>query len=166
MLRYAKQKPPSNISKHYTPKELAAFLVSLVPLNVGDVALDPCAGSNKAFYAAFPCKRRKCEIEEGIDFLETEFSYDWAITNPPYHLLWRFIDKISQESRKGFGLLVNINGVNTLTPKRLALLHQRGFTMRRLHVCNIKQWFGRYYFYVFSKQGGACKLTWDKDGWK
>jgi hypothetical protein len=40
-----------------------------------------------------------------------------GISSPPYDLPWEFIDKTSQETRKGFAHLVNINGLNTLTPR-------------------------------------------------
>lgn len=166
MLHYAEQTAPKNIETHYTPKPLAEYLVSLVPIRTNETVLDPCAGKNLAFYSAFPGKRKKCEIEDGTDFLTSRAKYDWAITNPPYHLLWKFIEKASGEATTGFAFLVNINGINTLTPKRLALLKERGFSMRRLHVCNVKQWFGRYYFYVFMKQAGDCKLTYSTESWK
>jgi len=167
-ITYADQRPPEKIEKHYTPLALAARLVSLVPVEKGDIVLDPCSGKNKAFYDAFPFKRyaRELELDEGDDFLATPHAYDWSITNPPYHLLWKFIDKTSLEARKGFAFLVNINGINTLTPKRLELLRERGFHMRRLHVLNVKQWMGRYYFYVFSKQKGGIQHSWDKQTWQ
>jgi len=166
MLRYAAQKPPGNIAKHYTPVALANHLVGLVPIGKNDCVLDPSAGRTRVFYKAFPTRRKLyCEVTEGSDFLARPLVYDWAITNPPYHLLWKFIDKTSQEGLKGFGFLVNINGINTLTPKRLELLRGRGFHLRLLHTCNVKQWFGRYYFYVFQRQKGECFLSWDTKSW-
>jgi hypothetical protein len=165
-IRYAAQAAPADIQKHYTPACLAARLGQLVPVHAADVVLDPAAGPSKAFLEGIRARRRIAfDIEEGTDFLSTPASYDWAITNPPYHLLWPFIDKASREARRGFAFLVNINGINTLTPKRLALLAGRGFHMRRLHVCQVRQWFGRYYFYVFGRQAGACILSWDLDLW-
>lgn len=167
MLKYAEQISPERIEKHYTPAALARFLVSIVPIQPNDRVLDPAAGKERPFLRAFPTKKRAhCEIEEGSDFLALTLDYDWAITNPPYHLLWAFIDKASQEARKGFGFLVNINGVNTLTPKRLALLRERQFHLRRLHVCQVKQWFGRYYFFVFTKRAGQCRVSWDPTPWQ
>jgi hypothetical protein len=171
-ITYAKQKPPNSITKHYTPESLAERLVSLVPVVPVDTVLDPSAGKNDVFLKHIKAKRKlRCEIEDGIDFLAKKMTYDWAITNPPYHLLWGrsgggFIDKASQEARKGFAFLVNINGINTLTPKRLALLRERGFYMRHLHVLNVRAWMGRYFFYVFCKEHGMCAHTWDTETWK
>ena len=165
MFHYSEQKQPKQIDKHYTPTGLAARLVSLVPVGQREFVLDPAAGTNLAFYNHFPRNRMKCEIADGSDFLTKPLEYDWAITNPPYHLLWKFIDKASHEARKGFAFLVNIHGINTLTPKRLALLRKRGLHMRRLHVINVKEWMGRYYFYVFSKKSGNVVYTWDEQIW-
>jgi hypothetical protein len=129
------------------------------------VVIDPAAGSTKPFYSNIVAHRMYCEVQEGTDFLNSEFSYDWAITNPPYHLLWKFIDKASLEARKGFAFLVNINGINTLTPRRLQILTSRGFHLRALHVCTVRKWFGRYYFYVFEKKSGPCRTTSDIESW-
>ena len=102
-IQYAKQKPPASIAKHFTPPRLAARLVSLVPLSIKDTVLDPAAGTNRAFFQQFGVKRRlACEITKGVDFLKTPLVYDWAITNPPYHLLWSFVEKAASEARKGF----------------------------------------------------------------
>ena len=167
VLRYAEQISPTQIEKHYTPPALASFLVGLVPIHPNDRIIDPAAGRAQPFLRSFPATRRThCEIDEGSDFLATTLSYEWAITNPPYHLLWAFIDKASCEASKGFAFLININGVNSLTPRRLRLLQERRFHLRRLHVCQVKQWFGRYYFVVFSKRGGQCKLSWDLAPWQ
>jgi hypothetical protein len=120
-IAYAKQKPAEEITAHYTPLLLARQLLSLVPYSTDDVVIDPAAGFTKPFYSNIVAHRMYCEVQEGTDFLNSEFSYDWAITNPPYHLLWKFIDKASLEARKGFAFLVNINGINTLTPRRLQI---------------------------------------------
>jgi hypothetical protein len=166
-IRYAPQNPPASISKHCTPPKLAARLVSLVPLSGGDTVLDPAAGPNRVFMRHFAVKRRlACEITTGVDFLKTPLTYDWGITNPPYHLLWPFIEKTAGEARKGFAFLVNINGLNSLTPRRLRWLRDRQFAMRHLHVCQVRKWFGRYYFFVFSKETRkGCILSWDNEVW-
>lgn len=153
-IQYAEQKSPDNIQKHYTPKELALDLFQLVHVQQYDIVLDPASGDG-----AFPCDM-SLDIQKGQDYLlQGNIVYDWAITNPPYHLLWKFIEK-AIEARKGFAFLVNINGINTLTPKRLTFLKDKGFYMRKLHVVNVKNWNGRYFFYVFQREEGNCQLTW------
>ena len=103
MLTFAEQTAPKAIDKHYTSPALARHLVGLVPIEPTDRVIDPAAGRRRAFLSAFPRGRRMhCEIGEGTDFLAMRLTYDWAVTNPPYHLLWDFIDKASLEARKGF----------------------------------------------------------------
>ena len=166
MLSYAAQRPPEDKEKHYTPLALARHLVGLVPMGEADRVIDPSAGSARPFLRSFPTENIiHCELDEGSDFLSEAFDYDWAVTNPPYHLLWAFIDKASREARKGIGFLVNINGINSLTPKRLGLLTQRGLHLRRLHVCQVRRWFGRYYFIVFTKEPGPCAISWNPAAW-
>lgn len=165
-ITFAAQKPPQDIAAHYTPPELARRLIGLVPTLPSDTIIDPSAGVSRVFFRQFRAARRlACEISEGTNFLGKTYRYDWAISNPPYHLLWAFIDKTSAEARKGFAYLVNINGLNCLTPKRLALLEQRGFHLRALHVCTVRRWFGRYYFVVFTKASGPCVMSWDAKTW-
>jgi DNA modification methylase len=167
-ITYAEQKAPDSITKHYTPEALAKRLIELVPIKATDTVLDPSAGRNNVFLKHVKAKRKlRCEIEEGMDFLAAPLlNYDWAITNPPYHLLRKFVDKTAEEANKGFAFLVNINGVNSFTPLCLDNLRTRGFYLRHLHVVNVKAWMGRYFFFVFSKQPGDCKHTWDTEAWK
>ena len=166
MLSYAAQRPPDDREKHSTPLALARHLVGLLPIGKADWVIDPSAGEARPFLSSLPTSNTMhCEIDEGSDFLAATYEYDWAVTNPPYHLLWAFIDKASREARKGLGFLVNINGINTLTPKRLDLLRQRGFHLRRLHVCQVRRWFGRYYFIVLMNEAGPCAVSWDATSW-
>ena len=167
-IHYAPQVSPVSIDTHYTPSALAARLIALVPLSRADTVLDPAAGKNQVFLRQFGVARKlSCEVAGGVDFLTTPLAYDWAITNPPYHLLWQFIEKAATEATKGFAFLVNINGFNSLTPRRLRVLRQRKFTLQHLHVCQVKRWFGRYYFVVFTKEtNGPCAVTWDDAPWE
>ena len=48
--------------------------------------LEPCAGEN-IFYDNFSNPEKyRCEITEGIDFLDWIKPVDWIITNPPYSI--------------------------------------------------------------------------------
>lgn len=167
-IRYAPQLAPSSIETHYTPPKLAARLIALVPISPDETVIDPAAGANRVFYNQFRVERRIAyEIETGADFLATPLEYDWAITNPPCHLLWQFMEKASVEARRGFAFLLNINGLNSLTPRRLQLLGQRRFALRLLHICQVRRWFGRYYFVVLQRGGvRTCSISWDERPWE
>lgn len=55
--------------------------------------LDPSAGKN-AFYDKFEnVEKHRCEITEGLDFFEWAHRVDWIITNPPYSIYDRFLER-------------------------------------------------------------------------
>ena len=165
-IRYAAQKPPEKIEKHYTPLDLARRLVALVPLRDNDAVVDPAAGKNLVFYRVLPAVQESVRHRERRRLSGIVADIRLGDYQSANHLLWKFIEKSSSEARKGFAFLVNINGINTLTPKRLAYLQEQGFHMRHLHVVNVKAWMGRYYFYVFGRNPGPCALSWDVKSWE
>lgn len=172
MRRFAEQKPVSDITFHYTPEALAKVLINLVPIQPSDLVLDPSCGENKVFLKNFPTQNKlSCEIRDdligddvGKDFLDFATPVDWAITNPPFSLYWKFCDHASEICRKGFAYLTNSNAFLSLTPRRLTLLSERGFGITTLEVLNIRKWFGRYYFVVFEK-GKPSIIGWSKETW-
>jgi hypothetical protein len=164
-IKYAKQVKPDKIEKHYTKPEMAKDLISLVPITKGDLLFDPCAGGG-AFYDNFPEPRVALEIDNGQDFLEGEGvrEVDWIITNPPFHLGWKFAEKATRDCRKGFAFLHSLTSFNQYTPRRLTILRERGFELTRLHIVADKRWFGRYYFLVF-KKGGKPIISWNVESY-
>lgn len=69
----------------YTDPDFAQYLVDWFSLDFrpGDTFLDPCAGNN-AFYDALPEPKERCEIRDGIDFLQYNKKVNWIITNFPW----------------------------------------------------------------------------------
>ena len=123
----------------------------------GDVLYEPFKGEG-AFYNHFPnrCETKWAEIEDGVDFKEIE-GYDWVISNPPFKLgdrkkgenaIWFLIDYFTARARKGIVFLMNDYCFNTLTPRRQAILRERGWGITSLTMCNVKAWRGRYYAVV------------------
>lgn len=144
---------PETVKLHYTPESLAIYLISKVPIQSDDVVLDPSAGANKVFYNNFPTNNKRfCEAHEGIDFLMEYFTeVDWIISNPPFHLFWRYVEHSSELARKGFAFLSSSNSFLSFTPKRLSFLANRRFALTSFTIVNVKKWFGRYYFVIFEK---------------
>ena len=69
----------------YTPAQLVKQLLEHVPLDHGDMVLDPFMGEGAFFNAYFPCVRSDwCEITKGRDFYEYVKPVDWVISNPPF----------------------------------------------------------------------------------
>lgn len=58
--------------------------------------LEPCRGSGN-FFKYMP-NADWCEIKEGRDFFEYDKKVEWIITNPPYSLLRKFLQKSMEVS--------------------------------------------------------------------
>ena len=144
-----RQKPNDNI---YTPIDVAIDCINYTKpfLLKEDVILEPFAGEN-AFYNNFPIDNKKlwCEIDRDKDFLDFQGSVDWIITNPPWGIFNKIIDKIISVSKKGFCLLVNNL---TITPNRLDNINNQGFYISRIYYFKIHSWFGYQYYYIFEKR--------------
>ena len=144
-----RKKPNDNI---YTPilvaKDCIEFTKSF--LEPSDILLEPFSGKD-AFYNNFPKENKKlwCEIDRDSDFLDFEGQVDWIITNPPYSIFNKVIDKIISTSKKGFCLLLNNL---TLTPPRLNNINNQGFYISFIYYFKIRGWFGTQYYFIFTKR--------------
>ena len=129
-----------------TPPTLAKKCISLINIEDDDVILDGFKGTGN-FFNNYPtnCKKDYCEIEEGLDFFKYDKEYDWFITNPAFSLITPTLNKVCKEAKKGFGLLI---GVLNLTPKRLAIIHDAGYNITKIHYSIIRGWLGTAVFIV------------------
>lgn len=147
---------------HQTPPQLARdILIKYDSLfQDGDVLYEPFKGEG-AFFNALPerCERLWAEIEEGKDY-KVETNYDWVVSNPPFKLdgqngrrnaFWELTDYFTQHARKGVVFLCNDYCLGTLTPRRQAILRERGWGITHLTVCGVKKWRGRYFVIVLEK---------------
>jgi DNA modification methylase len=147
---------------HQTPTECAKDLIANVPLEEGDIVLEPFKGEG-AFYNNFPDNTVKlwAELEQGIDYQSINEPYDWVITNPPFRLdmgvkrvnsFWFLLDYYSTRARKGIAFLGNDSCFCTLTPRRIKILQERGWYIQKIMVCAVKKWRGRYFFFILQKK--------------
>ena len=146
---------------HQTPADCARDLIAKVPLVPGDVIHEPFKGEG-AFYDSLPEPKDWAEIQQGKDYKELG-ECDWVITNPPFRLesekgrfnaFWFLLDYFSQKTKKGIAFLGNDRCIASLTPRRLAILKERGWGVSSMTVCSIKKWRGRYFFIIFQKCEG------------
>lgn len=143
-----------DITFHYTNPEMVKYLLDIVNINQNVSVLDCGSGKNKIWYNLLPNKEKyECEIEDGVDFIKDwDKKVDWCIGNPPFHIGWQFIEKSLEIANFGIAFLGNINFFNSLTPKRIILMQEKGFYLQRIEVVADKRWFGRYYFLIWTKE--------------
>lgn len=146
-----------DISFHYTPEELCKKLIRLIPTDSTDTWYEPFRGGG-GFYNNFPEENRKdwAEITDGRDFYDNVETYDIICTNPPFRInnknsLIEIMIRLFSQARKSVNLLMNVKCFNSLTPKRLAMFMEMGWFIENIHICNVKKWFGRYYFLRFTR---------------
>ena len=149
----AKKRVKKTADFYYTSPEMVKALLGWLDLNSGLSTLDAGSGRNKVWFKCLTSRRKfECEIEDGNDFYLWEKAVDWVVGNPPFSEGWRFLEKASQVAKKGIAFLGNINFFSSLTPRRLQILKDNGFSLSRIRITQDKRWFGRYYFIVFEKK--------------
>ena len=148
---------------HQTPALLAKDLMQFIPIVEGDVCYEPFAGEN-AFYNAFPSFATKVwtEITRGKDYKDFTGEYDWVITNPPFRVpndkgvlknaIFPLLLHFATKARKGIAFLVSDYGFNSLTAARIAKMATLGFYLKSLTTCASKEWRGRYYLMLWTKE--------------
>jgi hypothetical protein len=144
-------------SFNYTPIPLCQTLINMIEYDISDSWYEPFMGSGN-FYDNIPSSNKDwSEISKGRDFFTNNNIYDIIITNPPFRIngvnsLIPCITKMLKQSRKSVNILINLKCFNSLTPLRLKDFSNMGWYIHRIHICNVKKWFGRYYFIQFRKQ--------------
>lgn len=139
-----------------TPPELALALIEYVPIEFRDVCWEPFSGEG-AFYNAMRKKTQAVnwtEIENGRDYKDAQGNFDWIVTNPPFNGTGSFskiLMELAPRCEKGMAILGNQYCFTSLTPKRLKLLEDKGLYLTKVVICNIKKWYGKYYFMVFTR---------------
>ncbi len=141
----------SDRDRIYTPESVVKRLIQKIPAIDGDSWCDCCYGKG-VFFQSFPSKNKEYyEIDFGKDFLTSDKKYDWIVTNIPFSQPKEFIQKMSDNCIKGFGILCL---ANSMTATRLKQLEEKGLFLNSMAVLYIKEWgFGyRTDFYVFTKK--------------
>ena len=88
--------------------------------------------------------------------------YDWVITNPPFKIpndkgvlknaIFILLLHFATKAKKGIALLVSDYVFNSLTPVRIKKMASLGFYLKTLTICAVKEWRGRYYFMVWTRE--------------
>jgi hypothetical protein len=139
--------------KVYTPTDIAKDCMDKIKykINSDTHLFEPFYGKG-AFYNLFGDNPKSyTEIDLDLDFFEIDNNYQecYIITNPPYSIMTKVIDKfLVMNNLKGFGLLVNNL---TMTPPRLQKIEDGGFYATDLYIFKHYDWFGYQNFWFFEK---------------
>tara|TARA_R110001599_G_scaffold65002_1_gene183284 strand:- start:2295 stop:2843 length:549 start_codon:yes stop_codon:yes gene_type:complete len=148
--------------KFYTPELLSKEIISLFDFKDNQIILDPCKG-NGSFYNNYPDNtiNEWCEIDDDKDFLKYNKRVDYVISNPPYSILNKFIDKCIEICDIGFGFLLH---QHALTLPRFNKLEKNNFFLTKYHQCKIWEWYGHQVFVFFEKKpkNKLCCITYSK----
>jgi hypothetical protein len=151
---------------HQTPEELTKLLIEKINIYPDDILFEPFKGEG-SFFNNYPQVNIKhyTEIEEGLDYKDFDLPFDWIITNPPFQLngengrvnaFWYLLNYFMDKANKGIAFLGNDNCFSALTPKRIQIIKNKGWELKKLVVCSVKKWRGRYFFFIFEKNNIGC----------
>jgi DNA modification methylase len=147
---------------HQTPVELAKKLIDIIYFTPNDTVCEPFRGEG-AFYNNLPEYINKdwSEIRDGRNYTHFEDStFDWVISNPPFkievngeskNMFFKLLEYWLKRANKGVAFLMSDVCFGSLTPVRMAIIKELGFSITKIVICNVKKWRGRYYFIIFEK---------------
>lgn len=148
---------------HQTPAQLALDLMQFIPLVAGDTCYEPFAGED-AFYNAFPpfVSKDWTEITRGRDYKNHKGSYSVVVTNPPFRMpnekgvlknaIFPLLLYFAERATKCIAFLISEYAFASLTPVRIAKMAKFGFFLKSITITAVKNWRGRYYFLVWTKE--------------
>lgn len=118
--------------KIYTPDDLALAIVKYFKPSS---AFEPCKGE-RAFCKAFERVRIDydySEIDEGKDFFSVpEVNQDWIITNPPFSLISKFLEKSYQLGVDNIVFLCTVNAF--WMNGKLETMKKYGYSIKEIQI--------------------------------
>jgi hypothetical protein len=129
---------------YYTPQSLVHIHLSKLATDKPLVILEPAYG-NGAYFNLFPhyfpnSSHYYTEIKQGLDFFDYNGpNPDIIVTNPPFSLLDRFIEKMLSLRPLVISLLLNQYAV---TPCRIRAINAHGYYLSDYHLTRVDRWFG------------------------
>jgi len=148
----------------YTPKSLVKIHLDIIRpyVKASDIILEPASGLN-AYLDQLPrefpeCRVQWCEIALGRDFFEYTGEPDIIITNPPFSLLDRFIERSIQLRPRIISFVLNMYAV---TPCRLRGFNDNGYFVVGYHMTRVNRWFGVSVILTVSREVTENIVTFD-----
>ena len=158
-----------------TPRKLAKLHIDMIPdeYKKGSryIWLDPCKNDG-SYFDQFPTEiysKSYCEILEGKDFFRERIpNWEVIISNPPWSCVDKWLEHTIYLEPQCFSYLL---AQHAITPRRLEMIEKAGYTITRLHLTKVYQWYGMSQIIVCEKNDGCAydypqQITYDRTVWR
>jgi hypothetical protein len=128
---------------YITPESLVRLHLSIFNGMSNIVALDPFRGSG-AYFNLFPeyfpeSVYQWCEIEEGVDFFDYVGNPTIIVSNPPYSMIERILERCYELRPRFISFLLQAHNA---TPHRIQKANDNGYYVWDYTICRTDRWFG------------------------
>ena len=153
----------------YTPLALVKLHLNFVKeyVSTGDTILDPFYGTGNYFntYSEIFTDAifEFTEIEMGKDFFEYDKKVDMIVSNPPYSIMDKVLEKSVSLNSHTISYLI---GQNNLTCKRIEYMNKHGYFLDKMFFTKVFKWFGMSAIVVFTKKSQKNCIDYDRQVWK
>jgi hypothetical protein len=151
-----KRENPNDV--FYTPIDLVKTHLEMVkPLIQDGVIYDPFFGTGNyynEYINYFPnCDYEYSEITMGKDFFLFDKKVDAIVSNPPYSMINKVLEKCVELKPKIISFLLAFHNI---TPKRLKYMEQNGYGVKHFHLTKVYSWYGYSVIITFEKGVDSC----------
>ena len=99
------------------------------------------------------------EISLGSDFFDFNKKVDYIISNPPYSIIDKVLEKSCDLNPTIISYLI---GFMNLTTRRIEYMNKRGYFIQSLHLTKVMDWFGMSIIITFSNQINTNCISYDR----
>jgi hypothetical protein len=149
-----------------TPLGLSKKQIEMIDTTPDEIWYDPFRNDG-SYYNQFPDGNPKewSEILDGRDFFEFNKQVDVICSNPPYSMMTRILEKCIELEPRVISLLI---GQMNYTPRRMEMLENAGYLLKKLHISRVHKWFGNSCLIQYEKSDVKDKvcLSYDCITWR
>lgn len=145
-----------------TPLPLAKKQIDMIEFRPDEVWYDPFKNSG-SYYNQYPTENKEwSEILEDRDFFTFDKKVDVICSNPPYSFIDKVLYKCIELNPRVISLLI---GVNNLTARRIEIMNENGYGLKKIHMCKVFKWFGMSFVVQFERGEENC-ISYDRVVWR
>ena len=160
------------IKKRVIPNDVFLTPLSVVNIHLdllkkyvepNDIILDGFYGTGN-YYNTFPEYFLNntfdfTEIELGKDFFEYDKKVDVIVSNPPYSLINKILEKSVLLKPHTISYLI---GMMNFTNKRIEYMNTNGYYLAEIHFTKIHKWFGMSIIVIFTNKISKNCISFDR----